>query len=292
MTALKGLLPGVRVLLDENFRSGALSSVAAEPYVVDLRLGRDIDLDPLIAILNEGMDRFRDQPDSSDGWMAPRVHAALRLTRREASGKSLWNYINVVVKPDYVRWRFSEMTDEGNSVVPFDRFTGEDSKNAVGRLWWVAELTRNGSDYQETVNVLRTSRFFTSWQPLDAMHHRPAAIGVCRFVREFNDGKGLTDSQSQFLAKAFNLRLATLCLDALVANTKSDPLAIEDWCAETVDETKFMGDELPQGPDEDLVSEESIHAVTQVLSDLASETGLVEIKRSRKKRKARKSDRE
>ncbi len=120
----------------------------------------------------------------------------------------------------------------------------------------------------------------------DAMHHCPAAIAVCRFAREFNDGKGLTDSQSQFFAKAFNLRLATLCLDALALNPKADPLAIEEWCNAIVDETKFMGDELPHGPDDDPVSEESVQAVTEVLSGLAQEIGLTEFKRVKGKRKA------
>src|SRR5262249_49683715 len=159
-----------------NFRCGAAPTIPADPFIVELGLNRKIDLDPLIAILDEGMRQFRNQPDASDGWMAPRVHATLRLSRREASDKLIWNYLNIVGKPDYVRWRFSEKIDEGNSAVPLDRFLGEDSKNAIGRLWWAAELTRNGSDYQETANVLKTSRFFASWQSLDAMHHRAAAV--------------------------------------------------------------------------------------------------------------------
>jgi hypothetical protein len=286
MTPLKGLISGVRVLLDDNFRCGAAPAIAADPFVVELGLNRKIDVDPLIAILDEGMRRFDSQPDSSDAWMAPRVHATLRLSRRDASDKLIWNYLNIVAKPDFVRWRFREKTEEGNSVVPLNRFLGEDSKNAIGRLWWVSELTRNGPDYQETTKVLKTSRFFTSWQALDAMHHRPAAIGVCRFVKEFGDGKGLTDSQSAFLAKVFNLRLATLCLDALAPNSKSDTLAIEEWCAGAVDETKFMGDELPEGPDDEPVSEESVRAVMDVLDGLAKETGLGEFKRTKSKRKA------
>jgi hypothetical protein len=79
---------------------------------------------------------------------------------------------------------------------------------------------------------------------------------------------------------------ATLCLDALAPNSKADPLAIEEWCAGAIDETKFMGDELPEGPDDEPVSEESIRAVMNVLNSLAQETGLVEFKRIKTKRKA------
>lgn len=283
MNPLRGLEASVRPLLDQNFRSGATDSIEAFDHMVNLDVGRDIDVDPLIAVIDEAKRKFRSRPDTSDAWLAPRVHAALRLSRREAAEKRIWNYLNVVVKPDYVRWRFEADADEGVAA-PLDRFIGEDSKNSIGRLWWAAELTRNGSDYVETVSILRSTRFSVSWQHLDAMHHRAAAIAVCRFSREFNDGKGLTDWQSQRLAKAFNLRLATLSLDALAPNPAADRHAIRDWCDEPVDETKFM-DELPSGPDEDPVSQASIEAVYNVCSELAREIGLVDMRApSRSKR--------
>ena len=205
MTPLLGLLPSVRALLDENFRSGATGTVDARQHIVDLQLDRKIDLSSLFAVVDEAIHRYRHNPDQSDQWLAPRVHATLRLSRREAADKRIWNYVNIISKPAYVLWRFGESHEENNLVVPLDRFMGEDSKNALGRLWWIAELTRNGPNYFETADILRTSRFFVSWLSLDAMHHRPAALAVCRFVREFNDGKRMSDAQSQRLAKAFNL---------------------------------------------------------------------------------------
>jgi hypothetical protein len=281
MTPLKALLPGVRTLLDENFRSGRTLRVDVPQLIVEFE--RAIDIDPVLAILQEAMRRFANNPDQSDPWLAPRVHAALRLTRREAADKRIWHYLNVIALPEFVRWRFGAVDPENPTIAPQDRFMGEDSKNAIGRLWWVAEMTRNGPDYGETESVLRTSRFYTSWQPLDAMHHRPAALAFCRFDREFNDNKGLTDSQSARLAKAFNLRLSTLCLDALAANPPTDTAAVEDWCDEQVDETKFMGDELPQGPDEEPVPEPSITAVTEILTSLAQEIDLSEFTRTKQR---------
>ncbi|MSO37801.1 MAG: hypothetical protein EXQ69_06055 [Acidimicrobiia bacterium] len=278
MTPLKALLPSVRSLLDDNFRSGQTPRLDVKSLICDI--DRQIDIDPVIAILDESIRRFETSPDQSDSWLAPRVHAALRLTRREAADKRIWHFINIAAKPDFVRWRFGGDDTESRVIVPYDRFMGEDSKNAIGRLWWVAELTRNGPDYTETLSVLRTSRFYTSWQALDAMHHRPAALAVCRFDREFNDNKGLTDSQSQRLAKAFNLRLSTLCLDALAINPVVDAAAIDDWCNTTVDETKFMGDDLPEGPDDEPVPENSIKAVEAVLAALADEIDLAEFKRA------------
>ena len=276
MNPLKGLEATARPLLDEHFRSGETETVNVFDHEVKLALGREIDVEPLITVIDEAMRKFRSNPDSSDAWMAPRVHAALRLVRREAADKRIWNYLNVAVKPDYVRWRFKADKESGVAA-PLDRFVGEDSKNAIGRLWWAAELTRNGNAYTETQNILRSVRFSTSWQALDAMHHRPATIAIARFWREFNDGKGLTDWQSQRLAKAFNLRLTTLSLDALAPNPAVDTIAIREWCAEPVDETKYL-DELPIGPDEEPVPESSIQAVYDVLVTLAKEINLADMR--------------
>jgi hypothetical protein len=116
------------------------------------------------------------------------------------------------------------------------------------------------------------------------MHHRPATLALARFWREFNDGKGLTDWQSQRLAKTFNLRLTTLSLDALAPNSTVDTYAIREWCAEIVDETKYM-EELPVGPDEEPVPESSIQAVYDVLEQLAKEINLAEMIRTPSRRK-------
>lgn len=163
MKVLKALRSSVRPLLDDHFRSGEAPSIDVGSH--EHELGWERSIEPLEYVIDEAMRRFRSTPDQSDTWLAPRVHATLRLTRRQAAEKTILYWLNIVAKPDYVRWRFGSEGGESR-VVAFDRFMGEDSKSAIGRLWWAAELTRNGSDYSETEQVLRTSRFFTSWQPL------------------------------------------------------------------------------------------------------------------------------
>lgn len=272
MKVLKALKSSARPLLDEHFRSGEIPSIDVGSHEYDPGWERSIE--PLEYVIDEAMRKFRSTPDKSDTWLAPRVHATLRLTRRQAAEKTIWYWLNIVAKPDYVRWRFQK---EGQAV-PLDRFLGEDSKNAIGRLWWAAELTRNGPDYSETVQI--PSRFFVSWQHLDAMHNRAAAIAVCRFSRQYNDGTGLSDVQSQLLAKAFNFRLSTLLLDALAPEPALDMTAIKEWCQEPIDETKYLN-ELPAGPDENPVPQDSIEAVIAVLHQLASEIDLAEFKRKK-----------
>lgn len=277
MNPLRGLLSSVRPLLDDNFRSGDLPTIEASQYEVSW--DRPVDIGMMLAMVDEAMRRFRNDPEKSDAWLAPRVHATLRLTRREAADRRIWNWLNVIGKPNYVRWRWSE---RGANTVPIDRFMGEDSKNSFGRLWWAAELTRNGNDYSETESVLKSQRFSVAWQPLDVMHHRPAALAVCRFSRAFNNEQGLTNAQHERLAKALNLRLTTLVLDVLAPNPPIDTHAIGEWCREPIDETKYMN-EVPIGPDEELVSEDSIAAVTAMLQTLADEINLVEFKRYTRK---------
>ncbi len=160
MNVLKGLNPGARVLVTEDFRMGQQATVDATNFVTELQLGRKIDLSSMRAVFCEAMKRFEFDPWKSDPWLGPRVHATLRLTRREAADKRIWEYLTVIAFPDYVRWRWAQ--EDHDRLVTKDRFLGEDSKNAIARLWWAAELTRNGSDYSRTEQALDISRFSVS----------------------------------------------------------------------------------------------------------------------------------
>jgi hypothetical protein len=274
MSELKGLSAGIRALVsDENFRNGSQPTVEYELYLVDLGLGRKVSLAPLRAVLEEGRKRHSKNWSETEGWLAPRVHATLRLTRREASDRRLWAYLNVAAFPDHVRWRWLDPDDQ-DSVVPIDRFLGEDSKNHLGRLWWGAELTRNGDNYTRTEKAFRNSRFSVSWQVLDMMHHRPAALAIVDFLEQFNDGKGATDSQGSRMARALNAALRTLALDAVADNPEPDSEAFREWMSEPVDETKMM-DVLPKGPEEkEPISEAAITEVGKHLDALAQAIGL------------------
>jgi hypothetical protein len=266
MRTLKGLNPFGRLLVTEDFRRGDPAAVDADQYIEEVNLGREVPLGPLREVVAEAMRRFEHDPQKSDSWLGPRVHATLRLTRREAADKRIWEYLTVVEFPHYVRWRW-EKVDNPDKVVPQDRFLGEDSKNALARLWWATELTRNGSNYERCVVALSISRFSVSWLHLVLAHHRAAALAVVDFLDTYQ-GKGATDTQGQVMAKATNVALRTLCLDALAASPPTDAEAVREWISQKVDETTMM-DQLPLGPDEAEVSEIDIAAVREFLDDLA-----------------------
>ncbi|MCI0700250.1 MAG: DUF6339 family protein [Planctomycetia bacterium] len=276
MTILKGLAPsGRRVLVTEEFRRGDPETVDATGHVEELEWGRDIDLAPLRAVIEEAMRRCKSQ--DSDAWLGPRVHATLRLTRREASDKRVWEYLNVVEFPEYVRWRWFQEAKE--TPVPLDRFLGPDNKNSLGRLWWTAELTRNGSDYTPAVAALKFSQFFL-WQGLNFSHHRAAALAAVAFLTAFGKD-GATNPQTQAMAKAVNVALRTICLDALAPNSPTDAEVVGEWIAEKIDATLMM-EELPKGPDEDPVDEADITAVRKFLNELADRIHLAEVKAERR----------
>lgn len=274
MSTLKGLNPLGRRLVTEDFRRGDPATVDGGSCVEDLGLGREVPLAPLRGVVEEAMKKFENDPPKSDPWLGPRVHATLRLTRREAADKRIWEYLTVVEFPHYVRWRW-ERIDNPDKVVPQDRFLGEDSKNALAKLWWATELTRNGSDYKRSEIALGISRFSVSWLHLILAHHRAAALAVVDFLDNYRS-EGATDAQGQVMAKATNVALRTLCLDALAASPPTDAEAVREWIQEKIDETTMM-DELPRGPDEAPVPDTDIATVRKFLDDLAERIQLGEV---------------
>jgi alkanesulfonate monooxygenase SsuD/methylene tetrahydromethanopterin reductase-like flavin-dependent oxidoreductase (luciferase family) len=274
MSALKGLNPAARSLVTPEFRKGDQTTIDAGPYTEDLDIGREVPLAALREVVAQAMKRFEHDPQKSDPWLGPRVHATLRLTRREAADKRIWEYLTVVEFPHYVRWRWEKL-DKPDKVVPQDRFLGEDSKNALARLWWATELTRNGSDYKRSEVALGISRFSVSWLHLILAHHRAAALAVVDFLDTYQSG-GATDTQGQLMAKATNVALRTLCLDQLAASPPTDADAVRDWIAEKIDVTTMM-DEPPRGPDEAEIGEPDIATVRRFLDDLAERIHLAKV---------------
>lgn len=270
-----GISAGVHGLLTKDFRTGLLAEVDFHPYLQGL--GFEVELDPFLDRVDETYSRkHKEQREQSDAWLAPRLHAALRLTRRQAADRRLWNYLTIAARPAYVRWRFRlERTDEEG--ISVDRFLGIERQNAFARLWWTAELARNGKDYTPVVEALEAQRYIDNWLVLDAIHHRPAAIAAARFLRRFNNGKWATSEQSRRLAKAFNLYLITRSLDALATCPPVDIEVVREWCGERFDHTLWQ-DDLPEGPDEEPIPEEDIRRVYQLLEKVAADINLTQTK--------------
>lgn len=269
MKILKGLSSAARTALSDEFRRGLVPAVDVAEYEEAHDFNRVIDLEPLREVVEIAMK----QPDrrTSDAWLGPRVHAALRLTRREAADRRIWQYLSIAEFPEYVHWRWKQ--DDEERPIPYERFVGGEKHNAFGNLWWVSELTRNGNDYKTAETANSISRFSVSWLTLNAMHHRPCALAVVDFLNDLRTA-GPNDEQSQKMVKAFNAVLRTTSLDAFVPNHPTDSDAVRDWIAETIDVTTMV-DHLPIGPDEAPVHQDAIDIVRKFLDDLAVRIGIV-----------------
>jgi hypothetical protein len=125
----------------------------------------------------EVVERFDEADLQMDAFAAPAFHAALPLTRREAADPAPFRYLAIVRHPEVVRHRwpyrsFATMRQR------FVRHGTRHDANAFSRWWWIAELTRDGSDYELTRSVLARSSLATHLFSRHLCHHRPA-IQAC-----------------------------------------------------------------------------------------------------------------
>lgn len=255
----------------EHFPAEMLSSDGSAPelagYLEDFT--RDTDLQPLVNTTNHAINKYAGQQSKSDAWLAPRVHATLRLSRREAGDRRIWNYLAVGPLFKYVHWRWNQ--GEGGSAKFPTRFFGGMRDHAVARLWWGAELTRNGPSYDSTKLFFENTDVPNSWLNLHAFRHRPAAIASVLFIYQYRiDGVPVGDRHRD-LVKGFNSALTTTVLDAVAANPPADPGATLEWLAEEIDETLYH-EEDPTGPNEIPVPERKIEAVFDLLKRVAQHT--------------------
>jgi len=266
----------VRHLLTDSFRRADDVALATPPTVRRVALDREVRLAPVAAVVEAAMRQFGSTPSKSDAWLGPRLHATLRLTRREATDRGMWAWLHVLAFPNYVRWRWPPKNDE--TPIPFSRFIGDDSNSGLQRLWWAAEIARNGADYSVVVGALSVQRF-DLWQRLVFMHHKACALAAIDFLRDFA-GRGVTSDQTIAMVKAMNVAVRTTSLDALAPSPPTDAHAVRAWVRAPVDETIMM-DELPVGPDEDPVPLAAIASARLFVEEIASRIQLENVKSGR-----------
>jgi hypothetical protein len=112
--------------------------------------------------------------------LAPELRRALPFSRREAADVGLWRFLAVVHRPDFVRHRWENKSWATMRSRFWKPGTRPDS-NALGRLYWIAELTRDGDSYELTERVLRRSSLATALLVRSLSAHRPA-VAACADV--------------------------------------------------------------------------------------------------------------
>ncbi|MGY1810183.1 DUF6339 family protein [Blastococcus sp. SYSU D00669] len=191
------------------------------------RRGQTVDVeavDRLMGYVTGLVERGRwASPEDSDAWLAPRLHSALRLTRSEAGDRGVWHWLALRYH-DYVDYRWS-----GSGGVARDRWFGPVHKQALARLWWGAELFRDGDDY-EPVRVL----FFRQDMPNSYLHRplvrcRPLALGMVDQLQAVGGEGGPKASAVNDLARVLNLTTAGLPPEAETGFFRDDAAAYERW---------------------------------------------------------------
>ena len=108
------------------------------PDYVDISLGGEI--------LNHGLEKFRNEEfdDSSelDQWLAPRIHSALRISRRLAADAGFWTWLTLEIGRPYTWTRWA---DKKRPTMYRDR--GDFKRNSPSRRGWFPEMSRKGPAY-------------------------------------------------------------------------------------------------------------------------------------------------
>lgn len=228
------------------------------------------ELAPVRDLIDDAMYKFRDdRPTSADAWLAPRLHATLRLTRREAADRRIWNYLALGVAPDYVVWRHLPATSEdAPPKVAARRFRGPAYTQAFARLWWAAELFRDGPDYGPVVTVCSNQDMLNTALRVDVIDHRPTAQATVRLMER---GTVRTGREVNALVAAINASAATLVYDVIAPDAERDGRPLREWIEAAESAPAVPRRELPVGPYEERTPERSVGVLVDHFAELFAE---------------------
>jgi hypothetical protein len=150
-------------------------------------LGREVRLEAFHAAVDEACSRHERFDAALDSWLAARLHRALPLTRREAAEIGVWRWLAAVARPDFVRHRWENVA-WAQTRSRFVRPGTRPDSNALARLWWIAELCREGDDYALAERVLRRQTLANAIFIRSLSFYRPA-IAACAEVLEEAQGE-------------------------------------------------------------------------------------------------------
>ncbi|MGW8765006.1 DUF6339 family protein [Streptomyces sp. NPDC055815] len=223
------------------------------------------DAEPVSELLTEARRRFADvSPALSDAWLAPRLHYTMRLTRAEASDTRIWNFLGVCLAPGFVRWRWSR-GGTSREVAQAARFAGRWDLQCFSRLWWAAELFRDGANYGPAELACRNQDILNTALRQEMIQHRPTAQALLRLMHK---GTVRTGRDLNAAAAAANAAGATLVFEALAPDELQDAEALREWIEAAGDHPPAPFDTVPSGPNDGRVPHAAAEALTVRFGEL------------------------
>jgi hypothetical protein len=224
---------------------------------------------PIRDLVEEAMKRFGDSRTAADAWLAPILHSTLRITRREAADSRLWNHLALRVAPDYVFWRHPGRPSERQPApaVNRSRFSGPFYSHAFARLWWAAELFRDGYDYRPAVVACGNQDVLNTVLRLEVVLHRPTAQAMLRLL---DGGPVRTGRDVNALAQAINSAGTTLVFEHIAPDAAPDPDAYQAWI-DDLDGALVPLESLPDGPDDGRAPVGAVKALVPLFERLFAE---------------------
>ncbi len=142
-------------------------------------------------------------------------------------------------------------------------------RNALSRLWWGAELVRNGPSYENVSYVFRRTRTAQWVLELDYSRYRPAPIAFVRVAEGIRDDEQpLSDDRMRALSKRVNALLTLHALEAMGLHEMEEDIDL-DWYRHRPELSEITSEALPTGPQDGFVSEDAIAPLEEWFRTLA-----------------------
>jgi hypothetical protein len=243
--------------IDARERSAFVAGTDPEPDLVRIVRrpdGSSVPLDVCDSLIRtateHGLDGYWANRSGGDQWLAPRLHYALRLTRAEASDGHVWHWLAVRYNT-YVTWRWGEEAVEA-------RWTGPVHKQTFKRLWWGAELFRNGADYSPVERAFRNQDVPNSYLHRPLARCRSLTLGLLDVVAPAGSATARTSTDINALVRVVNLALAGSPPELETDFQQDDYDAYEAWIRTPLTEPPLSWDTTPAGPNARDTSERSL----------------------------------
>lgn len=267
----RGSVAGV---LDREYRAGGpLPDLSDHEEPIEEVFGPDdkrveVALDTVRGLIERSLEEDRTDTEL-DQWLSPRLHYSLRIPRRIAGDKGFWTWLTVEAGQNYVQRRWLGKSSSDPDVVTMFRYTGPILRNALARLWWAAEMVRDGPSYEYVEPVF--ARVWTAQYALELRYswYRPAAIAFTRVSEGLDGGGKLSADEMKELSKRVNSYLSLRCLEQIGFDETVDEPWDYDWLARSPSLTEVTQGEL-RGPDDGYASEQAVAELTEWLRTLAS----------------------